>query len=210
MLHQTTFFFTEISFKATELISILPTPPPSTAIYPHTIHELVEWVPMQSQRWASEVDTVTCLGWHKATSGTDFHSQCLCYGTSPRGTTALRQQAPTEWSWHHWLKHKPFPSVLALPQHQPGWGASGNLGKAWIEIIRICFGKLHSFPDLSRATSLPARLHTPLGPGRHFSALMATQWVVLVVLNSNTQQQHTDYKPWGRSVSSQSIANSNI
>lgn len=112
MLHQTTqnqwVIFTEFSFKTTELISILPTPPPSTAIYPHTIHELVKWDPMQSQRWTSEVDTVTCLRWHKATSGTDFHSQCLCYGASPRGTTALRQQAPTEWSWYHWLKHKPF------------------------------------------------------------------------------------------------------
>lgn len=118
---------------------------------------------------------------------------------------------PLLWSiptWHcssetigsHWMilvslvKTQTFPSVLALPQHQPEWGASGNSGKAGIEIINICFRKLHSFPDLkppSRETSLPARLHTPLGPGSFFFALMATQWVVLVVLtailNSNTQ-----------------------
>lgn len=93
MLHHTTVnhwvIFIEISFKTSELISILLMPLPSSAIYPHSIHELVKWDPMQSQRWTSEMDTVTCLGWHKAKSGTDFHSQCLCYGTSPHGTTRL-------------------------------------------------------------------------------------------------------------------------
>lgn len=49
----------------------------------------MKWDPMQSHRWTSEVDTVTHLGWHKAKWGTDFHSQCLCYGTAPHGTTRL-------------------------------------------------------------------------------------------------------------------------
>lgn len=50
-----------------------------------------------------------CPRLHKARLGTDPHSQCLCYRTSPQGTTALRQQDLTDWSWYHWIKHKPFP-----------------------------------------------------------------------------------------------------
>lgn len=57
---------------------------------------------------------------------------------------------------------------------------------------------------------LPARLGTTLEPGSFFLGTDGNTVSTLVVLNSNTQQQHTDYKPWESSVSSQRTVNSNI
>lgn len=191
MSHQTTLnqwvIFPEISFKTSELISILSMPPPSTVIYPHTIHELEKWDPCKAKDAHRDMPGVT--------QGQVRHwlpFPGCCYGTSPHGTTALKQ-ALTDWAWHHWLKHKPF--LQSCTYTTSAWMRSFwqfGKGRNWDHPCLLLKTTLFSWFEtfIQNKLALPVRLHTPLGPGRFFFALMATQWATWLSLQQYSTAAH--------------------
>lgn len=99
-----------------------------------------------------------------------------------------------------------FPSISAVWQHQPGWRAPSCLRKARIELINTYLK--NSIPFLIQgspsrvvsAGSLLAWLHIPLGPGiLHWSHAYFNAACTAVV-NSDAQQQHTDWTSHGASL----------
>lgn len=150
----------------------------------------MKWDPMQSQRWTSEVDTATCLGGHKAKWGTDFHSQCLCYGTAPHGTTRLSltdlgitgyntNLSFTSWHFHNISLDELLLAIWERQELRSSISASENY-------IPFLIWNLN--PDQPPS---PSKAGHTLEPGSFFLALMATQWVpwlsLTAIHNSNTQ-----------------------
>lgn len=169
----------------------------------------MKWDPMQSQRWTSEVDTATCLGGHKAKWGTDFHSQCLCYGTAPHGTTRLSltdlgitgyntNLSFTSWHFHNISLDEELLAIWERQELRSSISASENY-------IPFLIWNLN--PDQPPS---PSKAGHNTRARKFFLGTDGNTVSTLVVLNSNTQQQHTDYKPWESSVSSQRTVNSNI
>lgn len=150
-----------------------------------------------------------CLRPHKGKPAIDPHSQCLCYRTSPQDTTALRQQDFTDWSLYHWVKHKPFFQPwhfnnINLDEELPAVWEKQELRSsiaAFKNYIPFLIWDLHPEqppptslgPQSISAGSLLARLHALLRPGSfHQSCTDGHTVCISVVINSDTQQQHTD------------------